>query len=90
MNQKSIGQYPSASKLATAAFVLANLTVVFTLLLWIVFVGLIVANTGSTTCRGILYDPYSGYRKFSVFTLVECYRFALCPLLQVVVHNISH
>ena len=66
MSSKSSGQYPTASKLATAAFVLSNLSVVMTLLLWVMIVGLIVAYTDNRAyCYGIRYDQYSGtYRKW--------------------------
>lgn len=62
MHQKSIGQYPSASKLSTAAFVLTNLGVVLTLLSWVLFTGLILGNT--QRCRAIDYNYDTGYRKY--------------------------
>lgn len=67
-HNSSIGQFPKASQLGTAAFVLMNLTVVFTLLLWISLVGVIVGyNDGANRCYGIYYDRSTGYRacKFS-------------------------
>ena len=51
-HNKSIGQYPKASKLGTAAFVLTSLTVVFTLLLWVSLIGVIVGyNDGANRCE---------------------------------------
>ena len=50
-HNNSIGQYPKASKLGTAAFVLTNLTVVFTLLLWVLLIGVIVwYHYGPNSC----------------------------------------
>jgi hypothetical protein len=64
MHKKSTGQYPSASKWGTAAFVLANVAVVFTLFLWIIFIGLILGYNNDT-CNSIVYSSYEGrYRKF--------------------------
>ena len=62
MHQKSQGQYASASKKATIAFVLAILTLVLTLLSWVVVVGLLVGfNRDNGPCRSVSHSTYEGY-----------------------------
>ena len=70
ISQKNSGQYPSASKLGVAAFVLSNVSVVITLLLWLMIVGLIVAYTGNravTNCYSIRYED-GAFRKWHIYT----------------------
>ena len=62
MHKKSQGQYPAASKLGMAAFILTNITVVLVLLSWLVIVGALVGVTGRRgPCEAISYGRYDGY-----------------------------
>ena len=66
MHQESQGQYTVASKKATIAFVLMILTIVLTLLSWVVIVGVLVGlRREGAPCRGLAYEPMRGY--------CECY-----------------
>lgn len=73
INQMNLGQYPNASNLAVAAFVLSNLSVVMTLLLWLMIVGLVVAYSdgrAGSTCYSVRYDG-SEFRKWLCVIIIR-------------------
>lgn len=65
MQQTKVGQNPAAVKLSSSAFILANLTLVSTLLLWILIVGLTVGYAEDrTVCQAIIYEGDRGFSKY--------------------------
>lgn len=65
MHKRSQGQYPAASKLATAAFVLTTINIMLVLGSWVIIVGSLVGVTGDRgRCSAIRYSQYRGYSKY--------------------------
>ena len=67
MNRKQQGQYPTASKLATVAFILSIMDVVATLSVGLVITDIVVYSHAASQCRYV-YRRYSTneYSKFGV------------------------
>ena len=67
VSKKSSRQYSTAARLANYALALTTITLVFTALAWLLYIGLIIYLTSG--CRFIVYESSDGgYRKSSCFT----------------------
>ena len=59
MGKSASGQYPTAYKMAMVAFVMTNLTIIFTVLAWLTYIGLIIGIANSSTraeCSQVIYN----------------------------------
>ena len=66
MNRKQQGEYPTASKLATVAFILSIMDIVATLSVGLVITDIVVYAHAASQCRHLSIDYYqtAEYGKF--------------------------
>ena len=65
-SKKSSRQYAAASRMGTYALVLTTITLVFSILSWLLYIALIVAIAGEETkssCGQLIYDADLGFSK---------------------------